>query len=183
MNDLELYFKLGFHHILSWSSVDHLLFLVALIIVFKLSDWKKLLYLTSLFTIAHTGSLLLSVYKLVSMNTSLIEHLILWSIVITAASNIFIKKHILQIHYYFSFIFGLIHGLGFASDFNMFIDTEEEKLLPLLEFALGIETAQVLIGLAILLSIRFCIKKCNISSRHFELVVSGAVIGYILSMF
>ncbi len=184
MNDFQLYFKLGLTHILSWSSVDHILFLLALILVFSLSDWRKLLTLVSLFTLAHTTSLILSVYGVLHVNEALIETLILWTILITALSNIMFNNHksIIKIHYYFSFFFGLIHGLGFASDFKMMIAGQSAKLLPLLEFALGIETAQIILGVLILILMGLLSRIWTKNTRELIILVSGIIIGYVLAL-
>jgi len=184
MNEFQLYFSLGWQHILSWSSMDHILFLTALIMVFSFKDWRKLLTLVSLFTVAHTASLLLSVYGVLLVNENLIERLILGTILITAASNIFVKnKNILgQIHYYFSFLFGLIHGLGFATDFKMIIAGQNRKLFPLLEFALGIESAQIVLGILILAILMLLPKITRLTSREVQILVSGGIAGYVLAL-
>jgi len=184
MNDFQLYFSLGRQHILSWSSIDHILFLAALILIFSFKDWRKLLMLVSLFTIAHTSSLLLSVYGIFNVNENLIEHLILWTILITALSNILIsdKKLLNSIHYYFSFLFGLIHGLGFATDFKMIVAGQKEKIFPLLEFALGIETAQIILGIIILSGIILLPKITRLSPREVHLITSGGIMGYVLAL-
>jgi len=184
MNDLALYFKLGLDHILSWSSIDHILFLFALIMVFSLQDWRKLLTLVSLFTLAHTTSLFLSVYGVISVKESLIETLILWTILLTALSNIIWKKEasLTKLHYYFSFLFGLIHGLGFASDFKMMIAGQKAKILPLLEFALGIETAQIILGVLILIFLGIVKKLWIKNTRELQILFSGIIIGYVLAL-
>ncbi len=184
MNDFQLYFKLGLSHILSWSSIDHILFLWALIIVFSLKDWRKLLYLVSLFTVAHTTSLFLSVYGVLQVNEALIETLILWTILITALSNIIFQNQqtLTKIHYYFSFIFGLIHGLGFATDFKMMMAGQTSKLLPLLFFAAGIETAQIILGLGILIVTGLLVKIWLKNTRELYILASGIIIGYVLAL-
>ncbi len=184
MNDFQLYFKLGLQHILSWSSSDHILFLFVLIVIFGIRQWRKLLLLVSLFTLAHTSSLLLSVYGVLQVNENLIEHLILWTILITALSNVIIveKKILSRIHYYFSFFFGLIHGLGFAADFKMLIAGQHHKLLPLLEFALGIETAQILLGIIILLVGVLFTGLFKVKEREYELFVSALIAGFVTAL-
>ncbi len=184
MNSFQLYFQLGLSHILSWSSVDHILFLTALILVFSLKQWRELLTLVSLFTVAHTTSLLLSVYGILKVDENLIEKLILCTILITALSNVFIrnKKFLGQMHYYFSFVFGLVHGLGFATDFKMIIAGQSQKLLPLLEFALGIETAQIILGLIILTAGMVMTGVLKIKEREYVLFVSALITGYVFSL-
>ena len=81
-----------------------------------------------------------------------------------------------------SLFFGLIHGLGFAREFKMFIGQSENKLVPLLEFALGIEMAQVIIVFVVLF-IGFLIQTVfRFSKRDWVLVLSSVVIGLVLPM-
>ena len=185
MSDFELYFKLGLNHIISWASTDHILFLLALIMVFHFKDWKKLLTLVSLFTIAHTTSLFLSVFGFIHVAENLIETLILWTIMITALSNILLTNQNLltRVHYYFSFFFGLIHGLGFAADFKMMIAGQSQKIFPLLEFALGIETAQIILGILILIVLAVLQKLWLKNIREWYILISGIIIGYVLALF
>jgi len=184
MNDFELYFRLGLEHILNVGAIDHILFLTALIMVFKITEWRKLFWLVTLFTIAHTTSLMLSVFGVLKIDGELIEKLILITILITALSNIWIKnpKNLHQTHYYFSFFFGLIHGLGFAKDFKMMLTGQSEKIYPLLSFALGIELAQILLGLIILLFFWLLINMLKYSKREVILLFSGLIMGYTLAL-
>ncbi len=184
MNEFQLYFELGLEHILNIGAMDHILFLLALVLIFSLKEWKKLFWLVSLFTLAHTSSLLLSVYGVLELNENLIEKTILITILITALSNILIKnqKILHQTHFYFSFFFGLVHGLGFAKDFKMIIVGQHHKLMPLLEFALGIEIAQIILGIGILSLSLIVVKLLKVTQKEFISILSAMVVGYVLSM-
>jgi hypothetical protein len=76
----------------------------------------------------------------------------------------------------------LIHGLGFAKDFKMIITGQSEKLLPLLEFALGIETAQIILGIIILLVLTILSAIWLKKSRDLYILVSGMIMGYVLAL-
>jgi hypothetical protein len=184
MNEFNLYFQLGIEHILSISSWDHLLFLVSLIIVFEPKDYKKVLGVISLFAIAHTFSLFLSAQQFIKVNENWIEILILYTILITASTNIIIKtdKWLSKIHYFFAFFFGLIHGLGFARDFRMLVSGNDHIVLPLLEFTLGIEIGQVVASIFIMLLVFILTKLLPINKKELVNVVSGGIVGYILAM-
>ncbi len=181
MNEFQLFVKLGWQHILSFSSWDHLLFLIALIVVFELKAYKKIILLISLFTLAHTTSLLLSAYNFIKADENLIEQLILYTILITAFSNIiFTNKAVLhKVHYYFSFIFGLIHGLGFARDFKMMIAGQKTILFPVLEFTLGIEAAQIVFAVVFLIVVAALTNLPTFNKRDFIKIVSALIIGYV----
>lgn len=146
---------MGLTHVLDFSAYDHILFLAALAVVFSINQWKKVLWLVTLFTLGHSITLALSAYKIVNIDVALIEFLIPVTIFITAVFNIinFKKNDAYEsnINLIFALFFGLIHGLGFSNYFRMMIGQEEDKFLPLVEFALGIELAQIIIVLGILL--------------------------------
>lgn len=154
MNDFTLYLKMGLNHVLDFSAYDHILFLVILAVVFQITEWKKVLWLVTLFTIGHSLTLALSAYEILKIDIALIEFLIPLTIFITAVFNILnLKKEdpkTNNLNLIFALFFGLIHGLGFSNYFRMMIGQEEDKFLPLIEFALGIEIAQIIIMVVIL---------------------------------
>ena len=103
MNDVNLFFSLGWHHIISVSALDHILFIVALAAIYIFKDWKKVLILVTAFTIGHSLTLALSVYDIIRINSKLVEILIPCTIVITAAFNFFQKGFDdLQVALYYS---------------------------------------------------------------------------------
>ncbi|PKP44193.1 MAG: HupE / UreJ protein [Bacteroidetes bacterium HGW-Bacteroidetes-13] len=180
------YAKLGLFHVLDIHAYDHILFLVVMTVPYVFKDWKRILTLVSIFTVGHTLSLILSVYGVVRINANLVEFLIPITILISALYNLFTAGKISKgervgVLFFAALFFGLIHGLGFASHFKAIVGTGG-KLLPLLEFALGIEGAQLVIVLAVLL-ISFLIQTVfRFSKRDWVLVTSSMVIGIVILM-
>lgn len=156
MQDFLFYIQLGLQHVLDFSAYDHILFLSALAIPFTFRQWRPVLLLATIFTIAHCLALGLSVYGVLVMDVELVEFLIPVTIVLTALFNIIYqkspegKKNIL-LHLIATAFFGLIHGFGFSNYFSMLVGGQDEKLGPLLGFATGIECAQVAIVLVVLI--------------------------------
>ncbi len=185
MSDFQLFFQLGLHHILRIGALDHILFLLALIMVFNIQEWKKLLGLVSLFTLAHTASLSASVFGLFQVSSDIVEPLILASIIVTAVSNIRVQnREILhRTHYYFSFFFGMIHGLGFANDIQILIRDEAHKLASLISFALGIELAQISLGLLMLSGLWWAFKFPFIKKKSIITVLSILIIVWTIGLF
>ena len=186
MDDFMLYFKMGLNHVLDFSAIDHILFLIVLTVVFSFKQWKKVLWLITLFTLGHSLSLGLAAFGIVEISVDLIEFLIPLTIFITAVINLFTAKKTSKgkenINLVFALFFGLIHGLGFSNYFKMMIGQEEDKVLPLLEFALGIEAAQVITVLSIL-SLGFFFQNIfNVNRRDWILVFSSIVIGFSIQM-
>ncbi len=155
MGDFFFYIKLGLQHVLDFSAYDHILFLSALAIPFTFKQLRPVILLATVFTITHCLALGLSVYDVLVMDVGLVEFLIPVTIVLTALFNIVYqkspedKKNII-LHVIATAFFGLIHGFGFSNYFKMLMGGEEDKFMPLLGFATGIEISQVLIVLCIL---------------------------------
>lgn len=186
MDDFMLYLKMGLYHVLDLKAYDHVLFLIVLSVVFSFTQWKKLLWLVTLFTIGHSISLALSAYEIVTIKIELIEFLIPVTIFITGVTNIFNTKKISKtkdnVNLIFALFFGLIHGLGFSNYFRGMIGKEEDKFLPLVEFALGIEIAQIVIVLGILILGVLLESVAKVSKRDWIMVTSSIVVGFSIQM-
>ncbi|MCF4100392.1 HupE/UreJ family protein [Gillisia sp. M10.2A] len=185
MSQFWLYYKLGLEHVLDWLAYDHILFLIALVVSYSFSSWKRVLWLVTIFTIGHTLALFLSVYQIVIVKSKWVELLIPVTILITALFNILTAKRKehhknIAILYFTTAFFGIIHGLGFSTYFKMIAANSSAKFFPLLEFALGIESAQIIIVLSVLILAFICQEIFKISRRDWILVVSAIVIGVIL---
>ena len=155
MGDFWFYIQMGLEHVLDLEAYDHILFLAALAVPFTFINWKKILVLATIFTIAHCASLALSVYGIAVVDVGLIEFLIPITIFFTAIHNLIhshkVAEHRNMLLYSIATgFFGLVHGFGFSNYFKMLMAGEEEKISPLLGFAAGIEISQILILLAVL---------------------------------
>lgn len=185
MSDFWLYFKLGLEHVLDWNAYDHVLFLMVLSVPFQFRSWRKLLLLVTMFTLGHTISLLFSNYEVVSVSSAWIEWLIPITIVVTAIFNIMNTRRSrngdnVVILYLATVFFGLIHGFGFGSFFKAI--NSEKELVPLLEFALGIEMAQIIVVLIVLIIGYVFQTFFRISGRDWILILSSIVIGRVIPM-
>ncbi|MBO9201115.1 MULTISPECIES: HupE/UreJ family protein [Niastella] len=154
MQDFTFYFQLGTEHILTPDALDHILFVTALCLRYLWQDWKKVVVLVTAFTIGHSLTLALSALDYIHVNASWIEFLIPLTIAATCINNIFQRKtdskQRLPMIYFFALFFGLIHGLAFAGQF-LSLEGKEGLIGHLLAFNIGIEAAQLLIVLIVLL--------------------------------
>jgi len=188
MQDFLIYFNMGLKHVLDITAYDHVVFLVALLIPYTFKDWKRVFLLVSLFTLGHTLALILSVFGIVSVSVTVVEFLIPITIFITALYHLFTagktaKKDSISFIILVTLFFGLIHGLGFSNYFNtIMVGSGISKLVPLLEFALGIEAAQIIVVFAVLLFTYILQTFFRFSKRDWALVLSGCIIGVILPM-
>ncbi|ARV09915.1 HupE / UreJ protein [Winogradskyella sp. PC-19] len=185
MNDFFFNVKYGLNHVLDINGYDHVLFLILLAVPYIFKDWKRVLVLVSLFTIGHTVSLILAAYDMVSVNGKLVEFLIPVTILVAAIYNVFTggkedKNKKVSVLFFAALAFGIIHGLGFAREFTMVFGDTDNKLLALLEFALGIELAQVIIVFVVLF-LGFLFQTIfRFSKRDWVMVVSSIVIGLVI---
>ena len=157
---LLAYVRVGIWHI--WIGLDHILFLVSLLIpaVWALTTdgWRPVgefrpacttaLKIVSVFTIAHSITLWLAVMELVTMPGWMIESIIAFSIIVTASNNLYPVMRLSS--WSFAFAFGLIHGFGFA---NVLLDLGLSNYalgLSLLGFNVGVELGQIAIVLIFL---------------------------------
>ncbi len=186
MNDFIFYFKMGLFHVLDIKAYDHILFLIVLAIVYQFKQWKKVLWLVTLFTIGHSITLALSAYGVLNVRADLVEFLIPLTIFITGLMNVLTAKKASvgkeNQNLFFALFFGLIHGLGFSNYFKIMIGKTSDKLMPLLEFALGVEAAQVIIVGLILLVGSLVQSVFGVNRRDWILVGSSIVIGFAFQM-
>ncbi|MDA1064208.1 MAG: HupE/UreJ family protein [Proteobacteria bacterium] len=145
----------GFRHIVigGW---DHLLFLLALCLSARSAC--QLITRISLFTLAHTVTLAMASYRLIELNAYWVELAIIGSIVFVAInslwrtysprktlhhSDVAIAPRLFDATAVWIFLFGLLHGLGFASSLQALEIPTDHFLISLLGFNLGVEVAQI----------------------------------------
>jgi len=177
----------GIYHVLHISAYDHILFLIVLTLPYLFKDWKRILMLITVFTVGHCLSLSLVTYNIISVNFKVISFLISLTISIIALFNIFTagkKAHQTKIGllFFIALFFGLIHGLGFANDLNSIISASENKLLAILEIALGIEIGQLVIAFIVIFLSFLCQTIFRFSKRDWVMVISAIVFGCVLPM-
>jgi HupE / UreJ protein len=188
MDSFWVYFQVGLRHVLDMNAYDHVLFLTALVIPFSFKDWKPLLVLVSLFTLGHTMALFLAVFEIIIARVALVELLILISILITAIFALITagktaKPNGLNPIFFVTFFFGVIHGFGFSNYFKSILGgPSNSKLGPLIAFATGIEAAQLVVVLVVLLTAAIIQSVFRFSKRDWALVVSGFIIGVVVPM-
>jgi hydrogenase/urease accessory protein HupE len=152
----------GFLHILDFNGLDHLLFLLVLGVVYDVNQWKNLLWVLTAFTIAHSLSLALALFDVVSLQTSIVEFLIPTTILFTCLENLFLRNRTNTYKVVTAGVFGLIHGMGFSTLLkNLFMGMDYSIWLTLLPFNIGIELAQIVI-IGILFFLMLMVQRWNI---------------------
>jgi len=186
MNSFQLYFRLGWQHILDTQGFDHILFVLALCAVFIPRDWKKILILVTAFTLGHSLTLALATFRVLSVRTDMIEFMIPVTIAITAFVSILKPRPStgrgVQLNYFFAIFFGLIHGLGFSNYLRQLLGKEASLWQPLLSFNIGLEVGQIVIVSAFLLVTSIFVGIAGINRKEWTLVISSIVLGIALML-
>jgi len=188
MSEFWIYFQIGLKHVLDIHAYDHVLFLTALTTPYAFKDWKRILLLVTVFTVGHTLALLLSVFGIIAVKANLVEFLIPITILVAAMFNLFTagkasKNESVNLVFFLTLFFGIIHGLGFSNYFKTILGgTSSSKLVPLLEFALGIEAAQLIVVFVVLILSYIVQTVFRFSKRDWALVMSAFIIGVAIPM-
>ena len=135
------YFTLGFTHIIP-QGIDHVLFIIGICLIN--TKLKSIIYQASAFTVAHTIALALSMKNIIVAPSPIVEPIIAMSIVFVAIENIILSE-LKPWRIILVFIFGLIHGLGFASSLNEIGLPPNKFFTSILMFNVGVEVCQILI--------------------------------------
>jgi hydrogenase/urease accessory protein HupE len=151
------------------EGLDHLLFIVGLFLLAP--RWKPLMGQSLLFTIAHSLTLALSIFGLISLQPKLVEILIAASIAWIGIENLFVRE-LKRSRLFLVFGFGLLHGMGFASMLRDRLEglSGKQLAMPLVGFNVGVELAQITvlaIAFLILWPLRKWEKKVQLAGSAF----------------
>ena len=154
------YLKAGVWHI--WSGIDHLLFLVSLLLPAVLlrrgAHWQptpdampaflSVVKVVTAFTLAHSITLSLAAFDVVRLPSRLTESVIAASIIVAALNNVF--PLVTHARWRIAFAFGLLHGFGFASVLTEMGLPRGARLVSLIAFNLGVEAGQLAVVLVVM---------------------------------
>jgi hypothetical protein len=154
------YLQTGIWHI--WSGIDHLLFLLSLLLpaVLRRRDghWEavplakpalfNILKVVTAFTVAHSITLSLAAFDVVRLPSRLTESVIAASIIVAALNNIF--PRVTEGRWRIAFAFGLLHGFGFASVLADMGLPPGARVVSLVAFNLGVEVGQLAVVMAVM---------------------------------
>jgi len=163
------YIQIGFEHIVP-KGTDHILFILGLFLLS--THLRPLLWQVTMFTIAHTITLGLAMLNIIQLPASVVEPLIALSIAYVGVENIYAKS-LHKSRLVLVFLFGLLHGLGFAgvlSDFGM---PKGDFAEALISFNVGVELGQLAVISIAFVLLRFWFQDQN-KYRKF-IVVPGSV--------
>jgi hypothetical protein len=186
------YAELGFTHIADITAYDHILFVIALCAIYRLSEWKRVAILVTAFTIGHSVTLALAALDVITFPKDVIELLIPVTIVLTCLYNIFSRTNQpragkmtpgkiayltrqIMVNYIFAFFFGLIHGMGFSNYLKSVLSEDESLVWLLFSFNVGLEAGQLVIVATILVIAYFMMEILKVKQRTWNIAVSSVV--------
>lgn len=173
---ISTYFKLGVEHIL--LGIDHLLFVLALLLLTR--GTRKLIATITAFTLAHSITLSLSVLGFVGLPGPPVEAVIALSILFLAVELVhhYQGKSVMSAAYPWivAFVFGLLHGFGFAGALANIGLPQTGVPLALAFFNVGVEAGQLLFIGTVLLLIAG-IQKIHFTKRYWQSYLAPYAIG------
>lgn len=164
----QAYALLGVEHIL--GGIDHLLFVLALLLIVR--GWRRLVVTITAFTVAHSITLAAATLGLIRVSQQAVEAVIALSIVFIASEIIHMHRGrpgtIQRRPWVVALVFGLLHGLGFASALSDIGLPQQATALALLLFNFGVEAGQLLFIAGVMLSLWIVRKTAVAWPRGFE---------------
>lgn len=157
------YLITGYQHIIPMG-LDHILFILC--IFFLNTSLKQVIWQASMFTLAHSITLGLAMYRVIEPPAFIVEPLIALSIVLLALENIF-SKQVKPWRLVMVFIFGLVHGMGFAGALSRLGMPSYAFTTALVSFNIGVELGQ----LTIILLMYFLVSRIFAERQWYRKVV------------
>jgi hydrogenase/urease accessory protein HupE len=167
-----VFLKLGLHHIL--IGYDHLLFLFGLIVACR--RFATMAVIITCFTIAHSITLALAAFNIVTLSPRIVEPFIAASIIFVGVENLVLRGREPKRRWLVTFAFGLVHGFGFAGALKAVGAglTGSALALPLFSFNLGVELGQIAVA-ALCLPVLFLLRRHEAFERYGSPIISAFV--------
>lgn len=184
MDTFLYFFKHGFYQVLDWNSYSHVIFLIVLLASCTIKYWVKSIYLISIFTICYSLAIFLSGYDLVSIKEMHSKVFISIVLFVMAVTNIFSSGNDLggmrnKVYFIFAIVLGLLYGLNFIHNFENVLSSNN-RFISVLQYGVGIEVGQLIVGVAILLLAFIFQTVFRFSKRDWILILSSIVIGLLI---
>lgn len=186
MSEFWTYFQIAWNHILDIKSYYHILIVIALITPYTFKEWKTVLVLLTILGVGEIVALFLAFFGVVNNKFDFAALLVPITILIAALFNFFTigkssKGNGINWISFLALFFGIIHGLAFFNYFNSVeLGSLSRKMVPLLEYTIGIQVVQLVIALIFLILSYIIQNFFRFSKRDFILVCSSFTLGVVL---
>ncbi len=188
MSQFALFYKLGFRYILDIYNVSYILFLISLLAVFTIKDWKKVIILLVIFIAGYSITLALGVYNVVRYNDQLLDFLLPVTIFFTSFTNIFKKQGNFRYqgnmrrNYVLGFIFGGIHGFSYCNYLIGLTKDDPRVWDQFVAFILGLSVGQMIVSLTFLMLAFLFLSIFGVNRRDWVMVISSGIAGVALTI-
>jgi len=169
------YFVLGFTHIVP-NGFDHVLFVIGIFLL--TSKWRSIVAQVSTFTIAHSITLALTMYGIVSLPAKVVEPMIALSIAYVAIENLVVSE-LKPWRLALVFSFGLLHGMGFAGVLRDLGLPRPAFLTALVTFNVGVEAGQLSVIAAAFVLCAYWQRRDRLAYRRFVVVPASFAIALV----
>lgn len=169
-------------------SVEYILFLISLLVVFTIKDWKRVIILLVFFILGYTISISLASFNVVNYNLGLIEFLLPLTIFFTSFSNVFKKKDNFRFqgnmrkNYVLALIFGAIHGFSYSNYLTGITNNSVRLWDQFIAFNLGIGSGQIIVSLVFLVIAFFFLNILGVNRRDWIMVISSGIAGVAITL-
>ncbi len=188
ISQFSLYYKLGFRYILDIYNVEYILFLISLLTVFTVKDWKRVIILLVFFILGYTLTISLGTFKVMKYNAELIEFLLPLTIFFTSFTNVFKKKDNFRYHgnmrknYVLAVIFGAIHGFSYSTYLTGLTGGSARLWDQFVAFNLGLGSGQIIVSLTFLMIAFLFLSIFGLNRRDWVMVISSGIAGVALTI-
>lgn len=188
MLGFSFYFKEGFRYILDIYNVEYVLFLLSLLVVFTIKDWKRVIILLVFFVLGYTITLSIDIYLNIRYDAELLAFLLPLTIFFTSFTNIFKKKDNFRYHgnmrknYVLALIFGAIHGISYSNYLISITDGKLKLWDQFIAFNLGVDLGQIVVSLVFLIIAFLFINIFGVNRRDWVMVISSGIAGVALTL-
>jgi hypothetical protein len=188
MSQFSLHYKEGFRYILDIYNVEYILFLISLLVVFTIKDWRRVIILLVFFILGYTITISLASFTAINYNIELIQFLLPLTIFFTSFSNIFKKKDNFRYqgnmrkNYVLALTFGAIHGFSYGKYLTDYTKGSMNIWNQFSAFNIGIGSGQILVSLSFLLIAFFFLNIIGINRRDWIMVISSGIAGVALTL-
>ncbi len=188
MSQFALYYKLGIRYILDIYHVEYMLFLISLLVVFSIKDWRRVIFLLFFFILGYTITISLASFEVIKYNIDLIEYLLPLTIFFTSFSNIFKKKDNFRYqgnmrkNYFLALVFGTIHGFSYGTYLKELTNGSVNSWGQFTAFNIGVGSGQIVVSLSFLLLASIFLSIIGINRRDWVMVISSGIAGVALTL-
>lgn len=179
MEDFQVYYDLGFHHIFSTRGIEHMLLISAIFVLYLAEDWKYILLMLTAFTVGHSVGLVFATFSELTLPVKTQAFIQASCVFCAAAYSLFAKsdeQKFNTINYIIAIIYAISHAFGSAR--NLKYDDGSDQLAPhLFSFNVGLEVGQIVVIVAFMTLGFVVVGIANVERRDWKMVISSAIAG------